>query len=69
MWMLQLQRVGVSRLRPREPEGERDDRLSVCPHGAVDGAAHTLPPLSVYSRVFERAPTTRTDGGATKTLR
>lgn len=35
MWMLQLQRVGVSRLRPRDQEGERDERLlRVC-------AAHT----------------------------
>lgn len=57
MWMLQLQRVGVSRLRPRDQEGERDDRLSVCTrrsHTRISNR-YMLPPLSVHTRVFVRA--------------
>lgn len=55
--MLQLQRVGVSRLRPRDQEGERDDRLGVCTrrsHTRISNR-YTLPPLSVHTRVFVRA--------------
>ena len=55
--MLQLQRVGVSRLRPRDQEGERNDRPSVCTRRYTHTRArakHRLPPLSVHARVFVR---------------
>lgn len=54
MWMLQLQRVGVSRLRPRDQEGERDDRPSVCTRRSHT-RTRSLPPLSVHASVVVRA--------------
>ena len=60
MWMLQLQRVGVSRLRPRDQEGERNDRPSVCTRRSTHThACQTQAPASFRAHSCIRARLSR----------